>query len=303
MIRAATLAIVFLSGVAACSNGDTATSDPVPTSVSASVEPAERILALGEEPVLADLLALGVRPIASSANVVIDGRFVGLGDLDSDGIEALVSTEPNLEQLASIDADVVVATEFVVDRLGRNVLEGLGRLVVIPDGDPEVQVRALADAFDRHAEADDLLAELDDAVAEGRSALGDANLAVSVATVYPGPTVAAWVDGPVDIPDTLLAMGVTLRPGSGDVAGAEGGRVFLSEEQLGLLDADAIVALQSDHVDGEAEAVRDIAQDPLWSRLPAVAANRVITIDRLGYFGIAGRIRLVGDLVEALGSL
>jgi iron complex transport system substrate-binding protein len=129
---------------------------------------------------------------------------------------------------------------------------------------------------------------------------------VSVLTVYPGPTVAAWVDGPVDVPATLLALGYTLRPDAEDTAGADGGatdgRAYLSEEQLGLFAAPTIIAMQSDLVEGEDAALAAIEGTPLWSGLPAVQDGRVIVVDRLGYPGIAGRIRLVADLVEQLGA-
>ena len=103
------------------------------------------------------------------------------------------------------------------------------------------------------------------------------------------------------MPATLLAMGFTLRPGATDVEGEEGGRLYLSNEQLDVLDADTLVALQSDLVAGEPEALEAMADDPLWSGLPAVASGKVVTIDRLGYPGIAGRRRLVDDLVARLG--
>lgn len=285
------------------SGDDEPTADPADEATEVSTETG-RVLALGEEPVLADLLALGIRPIASTANVVVDDGFVGLDGLDASGIEPLLSTEPNLEQLASLQPEVVVANEFVADYLGRDVLEGLGTLVVVPD-DPEARVLALGDAFDRRAEAERLVAELDDAIASGRSSLESlpaASRTVSVATIYPGPSVAAWVAGPVDIPDTLLALGFTLRPAAGDVTGAEGGRIYLSREQVGVLDAGTLVAMQSDQVDGEAAAIATMADDPLWADLPAVAADRVITVDRLGYPGIAGRIRLVDELLGLIGS-
>jgi iron complex transport system substrate-binding protein len=302
-ILLAALALVACGGSGDGGSGgaapSTATSAPTEPGVG---EPSERILALGEERMLADLLALGVRPVASSANVVVDGGFVGIGDVDAEGIEALVSTEPNLEQLATLRPDVVVANQFVVDQLGREVLEGLGRLVVIADDDHRAQLLELGDAFDRRAEAEALLAELDDAIEAGREAFGDEPPVVSVATVYPGPSVAAWVDGPVDIPDTLIELGVTISPGPDDVDGAEGGRVFLSEEQIGILDAPILVTMQSAFVEGEDAAVAAIAADPLWAGLPAVTAGRVVNIDRLGYFGIPGRIRLVDDLVAAVAD-
>ena len=259
------------------------------------------MLALGEEYLLADLLTLGIRPIASTANVVLDEGFAGLGEFDTEGIEALPSTEPNLERLAGYRADVVVSNTFVADYLGREVLEGLGgELVVVPDDHAE-RILALGDTFDRRSEAEAALADLDEAIAAGAATLNAGGRAVSVATVYPGSTVAAWVDGPIDVPATLLAMGFTLRPGATDVEGEEGGRLYLSNEQLDVLDADTLVALQSDLVAGEPEALEAIADDPLWSGLPAVASGKVVTIDRLGYPGIAGRRRLVDDLVARLG--
>lgn len=259
------------------------------------------VLALGEEYLLADLLLLGIRPVASTANVVLDEGFAGLGQRDTEGIEALPSTEPNLERLAGYRADVVVANTFVADYLGREVLEGLGgELVVVPD-DHADRILALGDTFDRRAEAEAALADLDEAIAAGGAALDAGGRAVSVATVYPGATVAAWVDGPIDVPATLLAMGFTLRPGATDVQGEEGGRLYLSNEQLDVLDAETLVALQSDLVAGEPEALEAMAEDPLWSGLPAVASGNVVTVDRLGYPGIAGRRRLVDDVVARLG--
>ena len=271
-------------------DGDRATTAETPT-----------VLALGEEYLLADLLTLGIRPIASTANVVLDEGFAGLGEFDTEGIEALPSNEPNLERLAGYRADVVVANTFVADYLGREVLEGLGgELVVVPDDHAE-RILALGNTFDRRSEAEAALADLDEAIAAGAATLNAGGRAVSVATVYPGSTVAAWVDGPIDVPATLLAMGFTLRPGATDVEGDEGGRLYLSNEQLDVLDADTLVALQSDLVAGEPEALEAMADDPLWSGLPAVASGKVVTVDRLGYPGIAGRRRLVDDLVARLG--
>ena len=73
------------------------------------------------------------------------------------------------------------------------------------------------------------------------------------------------------------------------------GRVFLSLEQLGILDAPTIVLLQSPTVQGEQTAVDEITANPLWAQLPAVQNDRVVTFDRLGYAGAAGQIRFLGE--------
>ena len=300
-------AIGATAGLAACGgDDDAAASDDQGTDAGTTGDVAAgrdlgTVLALGEEYLLADLLALGITPVASTTNVQTTDGFAGLDEFDTEGVEPLPTSEPNLEQLAGFGADVVVANEFVVDYLGRDVLEGLGgELIVVPDDERE-RMLALGEAFDRSGEAEAMLADLDEAVAAARTQLNAEGRSVSVATVYPGPTVAAWVDGPVDVPAMLLELGFTLTPGADDVDGEEGGRLYLSNEQLGVLDADTLVAMQSDLVLGEADALDQIADDPVWSQLPAVVADNVITVDRLGYPGTPGRRRLVDDLVEQLG--
>ena len=295
------------AGLAACGgDDDAAAGDDQGTDAGTAGDAAAggdpgTVLALGEEYLLADLLALGITPVASTTNVQTTDGFAGLDEFDTEGIEPLPTSEPNLEQLAGFGADVVVADEFVADYLGRDVLEGLGgELIVVPDDERE-RMLALGEAFDRSDEAEAMLADLDEAVAAARTQLNAGGRPVSVATVYPGPTVAAWVDGPVDVPAMLLELGFTLTPGADDVDGEEGGRLYLSNEQIGVLDADTLVAMQSDLVLGEADALDQIADDPVWSQLPAVVADNVITVDRLGYPGTPGRRRLVDDLVEQLG--
>lgn len=319
---AATLLVALLVAVAALAGcgggsdddegGTSATSSTAGSSTGGSggsPAPNGRVVALGEERVLADLLALGVKPVASTANVIVDDGFVGLDGLDADGVEPLPSTDPNIERLAALEPDVIVANEFVVETLGRDVLDQLAEVIVVPEGDAATQIRALGDAFDRQDEAEALIDELESAIADGREALAalpESARTVSVVTVYPGPTLAAWVDGPVDVPATLLDLGFTLRPDPAAVAGADGGategRAYLSEEQLGLLDAPTLIALQSEYVEGEDAALAALAETPLWKGLPAVESGDVLTVDRLGYPGIAGRIRLVQVLVDELGA-
>ena len=325
------LALVATAALVACGGGDddepaagttTTTSAAAPdttgtteaggtdgSTATTAAEPATdlRVLSLGEEYVLADLLALGIRPVHASANIVVDGGFHGLDEFDTEGIEASVSFQPNVEALAALDADVVVTTGFFAGEFG-DVLNGLAdEVVVLPDGDAQGQLLAIGDAFDRRAEAEALIAELDAAIADGQAVvaeLPEERRRVSVATIYSGPSVAAWVAGPIDVPDTLLDLGFTIDPDSEDVEGedSEDGRVFLSPEQIGILDSPTILTLQTDFVDGEAEAIAAMDQDPLWTTLPAVTAGRLLTVDRLGYPGIAGRIRLVADLLELLAA-
>lgn len=258
-----------------------------------------RVVALGEEFLLADLLALGIRPIASSATVA-DAGFFGLDNFDTGGIEALPATELNLELLASRRPDLIVTTPFFVDEIGRDTLEALAPVVAIGIEDERESFTALGAVFGAEAAASELLAELDSTIASARDELGAAGRTVSVATVYPGPTVAAWVDGPSTVPQTLLDIGFTLAPDLDVVTDVSSGRAFISLEQLGVFTGSVLFVLQTDAVDGEQEAFDELSTAPLWQAIPAVNANAVIELDRLAYPGIAGRIRVIDDLTAAL---
>jgi len=294
----------------------TANVDTLPATIADSTDPAVTeapseppasadvgtVVALGEEFVLADLLAIGVVPVASTATVPSVG-LQGLDAFDTSGIDLLPSTELNLELLASYQPDVIVATRFVIDQIGVETLGQLGDVVAIDDDATATeQLEALAARFDRTEIAQPLVVDLNDArqrLAEEVAAAAEP-CTISVATIYPGPSVAVWVTADTDIPATLIDAGCEITPGPDAGDPDRNGRLFVSFEQLGLLDAPRLVLLQSSAVDGEAEAAEELGSQPLWQAVPAVAAGQVTTLDRLAYPGVVGQLQLVADLNEAL---
>jgi iron complex transport system substrate-binding protein len=305
-LGALALGVVLTASLAACSGDDEPTATTAGSSGSGAGASSElgRVVALGEEFLLADLLALGVTPVASTATVV-DSGFQGLDQFDTDEITPISATEPNLERLASFRPDTIVTSEFVAGELGLSTLEQLAdQVVVAPDGGGADSVAAIAEQLGLEAEADELLAELD--AAREAAAGATTNCTVSLATIYAGPTPAVWIGGPNNVALALEDIGCTLQPGGDDLApdpsSRTAGRVYLSLEQLGLLDAPQMILLQTDTVDGERSAIDDLASDPLWQQLPAVEADAVEELDRLGYPGVAGQIRLYEDLIELVGG-
>jgi iron complex transport system substrate-binding protein len=301
--RFAPVTLALLALVAACSSGDdtsTTTTGETTTTEVEEVAADERVVVVGEEYLLADLLALGVSPVASTATVDAEG-FQGLDEYDTSEIEALPATEPNLERLASFDPDRIIILEFFADQVGRDVLEGIAEVTVVPDGmDPAELVTMYGEMFGREDRAAELVQEYEDAMAMAAEELD--GLEVSVAAIYGGPSVAAFVQGPWAVPATLVESGVTLVPGPDEVDADDNGRAYLSLERLDLLDAPQMLLLQSPLVEGEDEAIAEVMENPLWGSLPAVQDDAVTEMDRLGYPGIEGRIRLVDDLVDALTS-
>lgn len=292
--------LVGLATLTACSSSDDDTNAEPSGETTASSTPAtdERIVVIGEEYLLADLLALGVQPIAATATVSESG-FHALDDHDTSDIQALPATERNLELLASLQPDRIIAYQFFADELGEDTLGGLAELTLIPDGTGPVElVTMYGELFGRQEQAAELVAEYEAAQAEAAEALD--GLSVSVAAIYAGPSVAAFVDGPWAVPATLLDAGASLVPDAASTEPDRNGRVYLSMERLDLLSAPQMVLMQSSLVEGEDLAAEQVADDPLWTSLPAVAAGQVLELDRLGYPGIEGRIRLIDDLIDGL---
>ncbi|MET0908256.1 MAG: ABC transporter substrate-binding protein [Ilumatobacteraceae bacterium] len=275
------------------------TTEPVGT-VAPAVDDADpapdlgRVVVLSEEFLLADVLALGVEPIASTVSVEEAG-IQGIEGHDTSGIEVLPMTTLSLEHLASLEPDTIIALQFWVDQVGADVLAGLGDVIVVPDAlGNRGQVEALGELLGREDEATALIEEFETATADAAATVGD-DCAVSLAAIYPGPSPAAFVAGPWEIPSSILSTGCVLDPGPDVAEPDNNGRVWLSLEQLGLLDAPTIVLLQSDVVEGESDAMTEITSNPLWAQLPAVQADEVVVFDRLGYPGMEGQIRFLGE--------
>lgn len=258
-----------------------------------------RVVALAEEFILADVLALGVEPIASSASVEAAG-FQGLDEYDTSGIEVLPMTTLDLERLAALQPDTIVTLQFWVDQVGDDLLSGIADVIAIPDGlYGRERLSVLGELLGRPEHAEAVAAELDAAEAQARDRIGE-GCALSLAAIYSGPTIAAFVAGPWDLPSAILAAGCEIVPGPEQVEPDSNGRAWLSLEQLGMLDQELLVLLQNDTVEGESASVEEVESSPLWPSLPAVQAGNVVVFDRLGYPGATGTIRFLDEFSAML---
>ena len=124
---------------------------------------------------------------------------------------------------------------------------------------------------------------------------------MSLAAIYPVPS-GRFRGRAVGAADVDPVDGCRFDPARSDAAPDANGRVYLSLEQLGILDAPTLVLLQSETVQGEQEALDQIEANPLWATLPAVRDDHVIVFDRLGYPGAAGQIRFLGELADRLAG-
>jgi len=259
----------------------------------------QRVVALGEEFLLADLLQLGVEPIASTAT--LGTSFSGIPADEVEEIEPLDVALLDLEQVAALKPDLLLVDDFVLGQAGFGRLSKIAPTVPVSSDNWRADLELLGETVGAEDRAEQLLTDYDDALAKGREAIG-AEVSASVATAYPSEVVA-WTDGPSTIPATLLDLGVALVPGPNDDIGpVDAGRVSLSRERLDVLAARNLFLLQTSDVEGEDAALQRMEDAPTWRLLPAVEGDDVFVLDRLGYPGVQGRIDAVEDLTDALGS-
>lgn len=260
----------------------------------------QRIVALSEEFLLADLLALGVTPVASSSNA-LEG-FGGIDPLLTDGIEITTSATFNLEQLAGFAPDLILAYPVYIELVGYDILNEIAPTVAIGDDESDWRERlkltaAVLGIDEIGAERID---EYEAAYTAAAEVLG--GVQVSALSVFDPSFIRAYVDGGTFLVDAMIESGIDMVPGPAEVEGLDRvGRVQLSLEQFGLLQGDVIVMLQ--RIGLEDDAAREIAESVLWETLPAVQNNAVITLDRLGYPGAAGAAGFVTELAAAVAGL
>ncbi|MEM7091701.1 MAG: ABC transporter substrate-binding protein [Actinomycetota bacterium] len=298
------------------SPSSTPTPEPEPTSTPEPVGPRivehafgvtevpanpQRVVALGEEFLLADLLALGVKPIASSSNNA--ERFPGIDPELTEGIEVLETISLNLEYVASLQPDLLVMYPGLLDFVDYEVVAGIAPAVVIGEkgSDWREQIQATAEAFGTSEEFAEFEAQVEDRLATAAETLD--GLSLSIMAVLPGPFIRMYTSDQHRLVAMAVEAGAEIIPS--DVDGTDAvGRIAITEEQLTLLDGEVILMLQtSQGLEGEDDALETVRNSSIWATLPAAQSDTVVVLDRLGYPGASGLIRFVDDLAAAVASV
>lgn len=262
----------------------------------------QRVIALGEEGMLADLLDAGITPVASIVNLPEDlPAFINSEEVTNVELYSS-STNASIERLAALEPDLIIGTAFFIDQIGYETLAQMAPTIAVGGSNEIENYAQTLTALGLAEQAASDLAVFDAALAAARSQLGS-GASASVVVIYPGNSVAVLTDRPRTVPWLLRELGVTLHPdGSEDGLSVRTGRAFISLERLDLLSGAHLFLLQSDGVEGEAESVAEVSANPLWQQIPAVQAGNVTVLDRLGYPGFRGVNALLEDLVGALDN-
>lgn len=287
---------------AAAASGETRTVTHALGESTVPVNP-QRIVAIGEDWMLANLLNLGVKPVASTVNIV--ESVSGIDPAALEGIQLWTSQNISLEGLVALNPDLIIGLQYWVEQLGYDLLSEIAPVLPIAGTGIKGQYIDTAEVLGLREQAEADVAAYEQRAAEAGVSLGADAPTVSVATIYSGASLAAWVGGPdAAVPTALVDLGVDLHPNTDDVAeaGATRGRAWLSMEQLPLFDGDILILLQSSSVEGEDESIAQVQADPLWALLPAVQSGNVHVIDRLGAPGFAGLESTLDQVLEILNG-
>lgn len=292
-IAAVVAATVLTFGATACGSGgsdDASGSDSNATGAGFPVtvktefgdvtldEEPERVVALGWGDA-ATALALGVQPVGASDWLEFGGDGVGpwLHGAYDESPTIISAMEPELEQIAALEPDVILDVNSSGDSDRHDALSKIAPVVGVPPGATEYsagwreQLATIAAALGKTDKADQLVTSVENGFAAQRKARPEfdgKSIAIAART---SEGWGAYVDT-----DQRVQFAESLGFTNSSAIQKRAGNAFsidVSEERLGLLDADLTVAIPI-----YVEASK-ITEDPLFQQVPSVEDGRVVLFD------------------------
>lgn len=250
----------------------------------------QRVVTL-DNTIAAGLVYLGLTPAGAANEIDVqlgEVRELLPEDLDVGDIEEVgSSTEANLEAIAAIDPDMIIASDFEEEIYDQ--LSGIAPTVLVEwgsNGDWRRRFREAAAAVGRSERAEEVEVDYEQTISELPGVVRDTTVAFirpdngpfridSTAEAFPG-SVAEDAGIPI------------LEPPEGVGEVAEGsGFVTVSGELLDVVaEAGLIVVPDFSALPGEeSDSVSRFERNPLWERLPAVQEGKVLQVPGLVYNG------------------
>lgn len=289
MIRRLALLLALVLAVAACgepAEEEASTDSTAPAAEAGPVAiehafgttelgaPPERIVSLDTQ--WTDVLvAMGHEPAAYLVDPNVEGDLPWReGHLaDAERLEA--TTELPFEAVAAQDPDLIVVTYLAPNQADYEALSAIAPTIASLNTDRvdtwQDLTAVAGEVFGEQEAAEELVASVDEEVATVAEALpGLDGKTVAMANYVPGDGIYVVAD-PDDGANLLFAdLGMSLPPTILEQPGVDVGRVELSFEQIGLLDADLLVLLlngaETDDISG-------------YDSLPAVQTGAVSILD------------------------
>lgn len=248
-------------------------------------------------------VALGITPVGVVDSWLEKPMYRYLRDA-LDGVEHVgLETQPNLEKVAWLDPDLIVATRFRHERV-RPLLEQIAPTVATGTVfDFKASLGLMAEATGREGRATELLRDWDARVADFRrqiaETLGDGWPQKAAVVRFKSDHVRLYSTGFAG--SILEALGFE-QP---DAVQDQGwGMKLTSEENIPVLNADVIFVLLEPDDPAIARHYRHWRSHPLWQRLDAVAHERVFEVDAVNWImggGILAANAMLDDLYRHYG--
>ncbi|MBP2368129.1 iron-siderophore ABC transporter substrate-binding protein [Pseudonocardia parietis] len=241
----------------------------------------QRVVALGvtdADPVL----ALGVTPVATASYTFYE-QTGGLGPWARGLVQGeppvVLTGEPNLEQIAALAPDVILAVSSGIEQPMYEQLSAIAPVVARPAGTipfgvtRDDQMRTVATALGEPERGEELIRQADAAFTDAVEAHPQFRGKVG-ATVLPfdgkyGAFTAADARGRF-----MSGLGFVQPPRIAELDDGESFFVEISAEQTGLLDGDTLVMLAD-----EGSAKAQVDGDAVLAQVPVVAQGRMVVPD------------------------
>lgn len=221
-----------------------------------------------------------------------------------DGVEHVgLETQPNLEKIAWLDPDLVIASDFRHGRIAPLLAAIAPTVSTNTVFGFKTTLTMIANATGREAEADELLQRWDERVSDFRQQIAErlgSEWPQKVAVVrFKSDHVRIYTSGFTGSilnelgfkqPDTLQTQGWGMK--------------LTSTENIPVLDADVMFVLLEPDDPAIADNYQRWANHPLWQQLSAVKSGRVFDVDPVSWMmggGILAANTMLDDLYRHYG--
>ncbi|MCH4561733.1 iron-siderophore ABC transporter substrate-binding protein [Halomonas sp. EGI 63088] len=248
-------------------------------------------------------VALGITPVGVVDSWLEKPMYRYLRDALA-GVEHVgLETQPNLEKVAWLDPDLIVATRFRHERV-RPLLEKIAPTVATGTVfDFKATLALMAEATGRESRARELLQDWNDRMADFRHRIAD-----QLGDGWPQKAaVVRFKSDHVRIYSTGFAGSILNELGfeQPDSVHDQGwGMKLTSEENIPVMNADVIFVLLEPDDPAIAQNYRHWTSHLLWQRLDAVQNERVFEVDAVNWImggGILAANAMLDDLYRHYG--
>jgi len=216
-----------------------------------------------------------------------------------------LETQPNLEKIAWLNPDLVIASDFRHARIAP-LLNAIAPTVSAPTVfNFKATLTMVANATGREAQANELLAQWSDRVADFRQ-----QIATQLGSKWPQKVaVARFKSDHVRIYTSGFAGSILEELGFAQpdtLQSQSWGMKLTSTENIPVLDADALFILLEPDDPAIADNYQHWASHPLWQQLSAVQSGRVFEVEPVSWMmggGILAANAMLDDLYSHYGLL